>query len=226
MPRVARVVIPGFPHHIIQRGNRRQKVFFQDEDKAFYLKLLKFHSRKEGIAIWVYCLMDNHVHFIAVPEREDSLARGIGELHRKYTNIINIRHNWKGFLWQGRFISYPLDDRYVYTAVRYIEQNPIKAGLVQKPEDYSWSSARSHVFKEEDDLLSDFPLLSEIPDWSSYLREPVTEEDRRLLLQHEKCGRPLGSKDFLRKIERITGRPVIKRKPGRPRKKAGEKNRK
>ena len=153
--------------------------------------------------------MDNHL--IAVPKREDSFARGIGETHRKYTNLINIQHNWKGFLWQGRFLSYPMDDRYVYTAVRYIEQNPVRAGLVKKPEDYLWSSARAHVLKVRDDLLSDFPLLSEIPDWSSYLRETVTEDDRRLFLQHERCGRPLGSEDFMRKIEHITGRPIIKK---------------
>ena len=119
-----------------------------------------------------------------------------------------------------------MDDRYVYTAVRYIEQNPVRAGLVKKPEDYLWSSARAHVLKVRDDLLSDFPLLSEIPDWSSYLRETVTEDDRRLFLQHERCGRPLGSEDFMRKIEHITGRPIIKRKPGRPRRETGEKNRK
>ncbi len=219
MPRFARVVIPNCPHHIIHRGNRRQNVFFCDNDKKLYLDLLKYNCRKQSINIWVYCLMDNHVHLIAVPQRPDSLAKGIGETHRKYTTVINIRHNWKGFLWQGRFISYPMDERYLYTAVRYIEQNPVRAGLVERAESYPWSSARTHVLKIQDDLLTDFYLLLEIGDWAAFLEETVTEENRRLFQAHERCGRPLGSKDFIRRLEQITGRVLIRREPGRPRNK-------
>ena len=219
MPRFSRVVIPDCPHHIIQRGNRRQKVFFCDNDKRLYLDLLKYNCPKEGINIWAYCLMDNHVHLIAVPGRPDSLARGIGETHRKYTTTINIRHNWKGSLWQGRFSSYPMEEQYLYTAVRYVERNPVRARLVKKAENYPWSSARAHVFKIQDDLLTDFHLLIEIEDWASYLREAVTEENRRLFQQHERCGRPLGSESFIRKMEQVTGRVLLRRKPGRPRKK-------
>jgi putative transposase len=219
MPRFARIVIPDCPHHIIQRGNHRQKVFFCDNDKKLYLDLLKYNCLKEKIDIWVYCLMDNHVHFIAVPRRSDSLARGIGETHRKYTTMINIRSNWKGFLWQGRFLSYPMDEQYLYNAVRYIEQNPVRAGLVKRPENYPWSSARAHVLKIQNDLLTDFYLLFEIEDWASYLRETVSEKNRRLFQQHERCGRPLGSESFIRKLEKITGRVLVRKKPGRPRKK-------
>ena len=111
MARFARVVVPGCPHHLIQRGNRRQRVFFSDEDKAFYLTLLGRQAERCGISVWAFCLMENHVHVIAVPEAKDSFARGFGEVQRRYTLVINTRENWKGFLWQGRFISYPLDER-------------------------------------------------------------------------------------------------------------------
>ncbi|MBD3415375.1 MAG: transposase [Candidatus Aminicenantes bacterium] len=219
MGRIARVVIPGCPHHIIQRGNRRQTVFFQDNDKKFYLHLLNYHIKKENVAVWCYCLMNNHVHFIAVPPKPTSLAKAVGELHRKYTTTINIRNDWKGYLWQGRFLSYPMDDDHVYHAVRYIERNPVRAGLVNNAGDYSWSSAKAHINKEHDKLISDFYLLSDIKDWRSYLQQKETQEDQILIRKHAKSGRPLGSKKFIRKAEKITGRRLMKRKPGRQPKK-------
>jgi putative transposase len=222
MPKISRVVIPHCPHHITQRGNRRQKVFFSEGDKKLYLKLLKVNCLKQGIKIWAYCLMDNHVHFIGVPQRPDSLAKGIGETHRKYTTVINIRHNWKGFLWQGRFESYPMDEKYLYSAVRYVEQNPVKARIVKKAEEYLWSSARAHVLKHKDDLLEDFYLLHDIEDWAAYLSVRVSEEDYRLFQQHERTGRPLGSEEFIRKLEQITGRVLIEQKAGRPKKESGK----
>ena len=154
MARIARVVVPHYPHHIIQRGNRRQNVFFSDHDKDAYICLLYEQIKKWNILIWAYCLMDNHVHLIALPKDENSLARAIGETHRKYTKMINFRKGWKGYLWQGRFISYPMDEQYLYAAVRYIEINPVRSGLVEKAEDYPWSSAKAHILKKEDKLLS------------------------------------------------------------------------
>jgi len=217
MPRFARVVIPHCPHHIIQRGNRRQKVFFCGNDKKLYLDLLKYNCGKQGIDIWAYCLMDNHIHLIAVPQRHDSLAKGIGETHRKYTTVINIRHNWRGFLWQGRFISYPMDEQYLFSAVRYVERNPVRARLVERAESYPWSSARTRVYKIQNDFLIDYYLLHDIEDWAEYLTEEVAEEDRRLFQEHSRTGRPLGSIDFIRRLEQITGRVLIKKKQGRPR---------
>lgn len=214
MARIARVVIPDCPHHIIQRGNRRQKVFFSDRDKRSYIDFLCKHAIKAGVTFWAYCLMDNHVHLIAIPEKEDSLARGIGEAHRDYTRMINFREGWSGYLWQGRFISYPLSEQYLYAAVRYVERNPVRAGLVKKAEDYPWSSARAHVFKEKDVLLADNFMVSEIQDWSSYLRENDSETDRNLFKKHIRTSRPLGDEKFLTKLEEITGRVLRKRKPG------------
>jgi putative transposase len=169
------------------------------------------------MAIWVYCLMNNHVHIIAVPETEDALAKGIGEVQRKYALTINMRNDWRGHLWQTRFSSYPMDEVHLYFAARYIEQNPVRAKLVKEAEDYRWSSARAHVLKLKDELLSDFDLASSIPDWGAYLREKTCETYIDLLKIHEKSGRPLGSEEFLDELEKRTGRRLKKEKPGRKR---------
>ena len=217
MARLPRIVVPGCPHHVINRGNRRQIVFFSDADKAYFYELLKRESAKAKMAIWVYCLMNNHVHIIAVPETEDALAKGIGEVQRKYALTINMRNDWRGHLWQTRFSSYPMDEVHLYFAARYIEQNPVRAKLVKEAEDYRWSSARAHVLKLKDDLLSDFDLASSIPDWGAYLREKTCETYIDLLKTHEKSGRPLGSEEFLDELEKRTGRRLKKEKPGRKR---------
>jgi putative transposase len=222
MPRIARVVIPGCPHHIIQRGNRRLKVFFSEADKATYLTLLRRQIDKHGLRIWAYCLMDNHVHMVVVPNTKDGLAKAISETHRKYTCLINIREDWKGYLWQGRFISYPLDDGYCYSVIRYIERNPVRAGIVAKAEDYRWSSASPHVEKTVDRLLSPCPLEPTIGDWPSYLRQLDREEDIRVIGMHEHTGRPLGSDDFIRKLEQLTGRILVPLRRGRKKNRKSE----
>ena len=219
MARLPRIVVPGCPHHVINRGNRRQIVFFSDTDKKYFYELLKRETAKAKISIWTYCFMDNHVHLIAVPETVTALARGIGETQRKYTLTVNIRNDWKGHLWQSRFSSYPLDEENLFRATRYIERNPVKAGIVHNAEDYYWSSARAHVFGVKDEILSDFDLTSVIPDWASYLKEETSESDIALFRYHAKSGRPLGNDRFLDELERRTGRSLRKRKPGRKKQK-------
>lgn len=153
MARMARVVIPGIPHHITQRGNRRLETFFAESDYREYLYLMAEWCNRCKVQIRSYCLMPNHVHLIAVPESEDGLHRAIGEAHRRYTRYINFQKEWKGHLWQGRFASFPMDEHYLIATARYIELNPVKAGLVKKPEEYRWSSARAHL-QGEDEFLS------------------------------------------------------------------------
>jgi putative transposase len=187
-------------------------------DKKSYYILLKRSADKVGIEIWAYCFMDNHVHLVAVPKTENALAKGIGEAERKYALSINIRNDWKGHLWQARFNSYPMDEKHLYAAVRYVERNPVRAGLVTRAEDYYWSSAKAHVFKKRDELLSDFDLISSIPDWASFLREETNDVDIELIRSHSKTGRPLGDDKFIKDLERITGRCLRKRKPGRKKK--------
>jgi len=213
MSRIARVVVPGCPHHIVQRGNRRQAVFFCDQDKATYLELFSTHAREAGVDVWAYCLMDNHVHFVAVPHDRASLARGIGVVHKKYTRLIHFRKGWRGYLWQGRFFSVPLSDQYLYRAVRYVERNPVRAKLVQSAQDYQWSSARAHVFNTKDPLLPENLLNLGIDNWAAYLAEDDAK-DREIIARHTSTGRPLGDDDFISRIEKLTGRILRKQKPG------------
>ena len=145
MARIARVVAEHYPHHITQRGNRRQDTFFCDDDYRYYIQLMAEWCGKCGVTIWAYCLMPNHVHLIAVPESEDGLRRALGEAHRRYTRHINFREKWKGHLWQGRFASFLMDEEYLLAAARYIELNPVRTGLVSIPEEYPWSSAKAHI---------------------------------------------------------------------------------
>jgi len=200
MPRAARIVYPGVPHHITQRGNRRQLVFFSDEDKALYLRLLSRWSEKAGLAIWAYCLMDNNVHQVAVPKKRDSLSVALGETHKAYTKIINEREGWRGFLWQGRFSSFPMDEPYLYRAMRYDELNPVRAGLVEDPADYRWSSARARVFGEPDPMIGRNPLGITGREWAAYLKEGLVESETSLFRDHNAKLTPLGNEDFLRKI--------------------------
>ncbi|MCX8159865.1 MAG: transposase [Candidatus Saccharicenans sp.] len=205
MPRIARIIVPNVPHHIVQRGNRNQQVFFSDEDKKHYLKILGFNCSKEKVKIWCYCLMNNHVHLIVVPESAEGLIKAISETHRRYTWIINARNNWKGYLWQGRFRSYPMDEAYLYACTKYVERNPVRAGLARRAEQYRWSSARAHVFGYNDPLLSPMPLTSQIKDWRSYLQGEDKEEDLERLRKNQANGYPLGSDDFIEAIEKTTG---------------------
>jgi putative transposase len=173
---------------------------------------------KFGVEIWAYCLMPNHVHLIAVPESEDGLRRAIGEAHRRYTRQVNFREQWKGHLWQGRFASFLMDENYLLAATRYIEHNPVKSGLVKRPEEYSWSSARAHLTGQDDDLVTVKPLLKMVDDWHKFLSSPSTEEENALIRRHEQTGRPLGSAKFIHRLENKLSRTLIPQKGGRPKK--------
>ena len=173
---------------------------------------------KCGVEIWAYCLMPNHVHLIAVPESEDGLRRAIGESHRRYTRQINFREQWKGHLWQGRFASFLMDENYLLAATRYIELNPVKAGLVKSPEKYLWSSAKAHITGNDDDLVTVKPLLKIVEDWRKFLSSGSNDEEELLLRRHEQTGRPLGSKRFISRLENNLSRVLTPKKGGRPKK--------
>jgi putative transposase len=214
MARLTRVVIPGMPHHITQRGNRRQPTFFRDEDYAAYLELMSHWCAERDVAIWAYCLMPNHVHLIAVPKTEDGLRLAIGEAHRRYTRMINFREGWRGHLWQGRFASFVLDEPYLLAAARYIELNPVRARLVTAPTEYRWSSAKAHLKGKDDILVKVSPLLKMVGSWRRLLTSAVSEEDLKLFRQHECTGRVLGDDAFQKRLEKKLGRVLRRQKPG------------
>lgn len=211
MVRLARVVVPELPHHIIHRGNRRQNVFFSDKDRESYLEILGLQAKLFALEVWAYCLMDNHVHLIVVPKDEESLSQAIGETHKLYTRMINFREGWRGSLWEGRFKSTIMDESYLYAAVRYVERNPVRAKVVKKAGEYPWSSARFRVKKEANALLSDFYLLDEIEDWAKYLTNEEDEDQLKRIRSQSLSGRPLGDTIFLLKLQEKTGRALLKR---------------
>ncbi len=215
MARIARVVAPGLPHLVTQRGNRDQQTFFTEDDYQAYLALVAEWSSYHGVQVWSYCLMPNHVHLIMVPLTDDGLRRPLGEAHRRYTRRVNLREGWRGHLWQGRFASYPLDDHHLLSAAKYVELSPVAAGMVKKPERYPWSSAGAHLRGRDDLLVKVAPLLKLVPNWRKYLSEGLTEDETRLLRRHERTGRPLGSVKFLKGLEKRLGRVLRPQKRGR-----------
>lgn len=218
MARLARVVLPGYPHHITQRGNRRQDVFFQESDYHYYLKQLKINCDKQGVDIWAYCLMTNHVHLIVNPQEEGALAKAIGETHRFYTKMVNEREQWSGYLWQGRFASFPMDESYLLRAAAYVELNPVVAGMVKNAWDYPYSSVHAHLKgKDELGIINPNYLLNLVDDWKLYLE--LSKNDKVEELQkHARTGRPLGKDGFVQTAEKLVDRVLAKAKPGPKRK--------
>ena len=216
MSRIARVVVPGYPHHITQRGNRRQQTFFSDGDYRAYIRFLAKEKKRAEAEIWGYCLMPNHTHVVVVPKRPDSLAALFKEAHRKYTRRINSRMRWSGHLWQERFHSFPMDELHTFNAVRYAELNPVRARICQTAEEWPWSSVHAHMRKEDDLLVRVEPMLERVDDWEAYLGEGIPESVLKRIRHHGRTGRPVGSEDFIRTLERKTGRSLRKRKPGPP----------
>ncbi len=220
MPRIGRIVIPGVPHHVTQRGNRGEDVFFCDDDRLRYLELLVQYSAMHALAIHAYCLMTNHLHLIVVPRNPDSLAAALKPVHLRYAQELNRRSATSGYVWGGRFFSCPLDRQHFWSAVRYVERNPVRARIVRKAQRYRWSSAPAHCGLRKDALLSRrLEKAAHVGDWSAWLREA---EDPKQLEQLRACtrtGRPAGNAKFVKKLERACGR-ILRPKPrGRPRKK-------
>ncbi len=215
MPRMARVVAPGYPHHVTQRGNRRQRVFFRDTDYSNYLSIMRNATIRSGVSIWAYCLMPNHCHWIVVPDHPDGLRQLFADGHRRYTSMINRREAWRGHLWQERFHSFVMDEAHLIAAVRYVELNPVRAGLCQSAAEWQWSSARAHLDGSADGIVSLEPMSERIRDWQAYLNVDDTNEDIERLRAHARTGRPLGSDIFIDALEQSTGRQLRKRKPGR-----------
>ncbi len=202
------------PHHVTQRGNRRQPVFFSDADYQAYLGLLAEGCREAEVAVWAYCLMPNHVHLILVPSTPDGLRAALGETHRRYTRMVNFREDWRGYLWQGRFASFAMDEAYLLACARYVELNPVRAGLVAHPGDWRWSSAAAHFAGRGDALVEAAPLSERVGDWAEFLAGGLDPGLQASIQAGERTGRPLGSVGFVAGLEARLGRKLAKQKPG------------
>ena len=214
MARLARVIAPGLPHHVTQRGNRREPIFFEGGDQEVYRDLLAEQAVKRGVEVWAYCLMPNHVHLILTPRDETGLGLAVGEAHRRYTNFINARGRWTGHLFQSRFASVVMDEAHLIAAARYVPMNPVRARLVATPEAWPWSSARAHLGAQDDSLVRTRPLLDRIGDFAAFLAEAEEPTASAALRSAETTGRPLGNEAFIRGLEQILGRKLARGRPG------------
>ncbi|MBV1915973.1 MAG: transposase [Pseudomonadales bacterium] len=219
MPRLARTVFPDIPHHITQRGNRREDVFFTDDDRLAYLEWLRFYCKKYDVSVLAYCLMTNHLHLVLTPHSEDGLQLVLKPLHMRYSQHVNKIKGWKGHLWQGRFFSSPLDEAYTWSTIRYVERNPVDAGVIVKAEDYRWSSAAAHCG------LTENPMLSTLPDsmkgisqdhWSEWLALPEKQDVAEVIRRNVEKGLPCGNDDFIDTLEKISKRALRYKPLGRP----------
>ena len=209
----------GLAHHITQRGNQRQPVFHQNEDRRVYLALMMENAARYGTRLVGYCLMSNHVHLIAIPEREDSLAKTMGRIHADYARWLHIRQRQTGHLWQNRFYSCPLDAGHCWAALRYVERNPVRAGMVERPWDWTWSSAAAHVAAVDPTGLLDLQEWQTCwtgPLWRKALEEGTGEAQlaERIRLS-TRSGRPMGTGDFTAALERLLDRRLSPAKRGR-----------
>lgn len=205
MPRNARVVAPGIPYHITQRGTNRERVFFRIADRKLYLQLIRENLAEAGVRILAYCLMTNHVHFIAVPEREDSLAILFGRAHGRYSQALNIRRGRCGHLWQARFHSCPLSPAHLEVGLRYVEANPCRARMVERPEQYRWSSAAAHLLGERDRTgVLDLQYWQRAGGAQTWTELHARSENLNEIIELRQCtyaGRPFGAKDFIEEME-------------------------
>ena len=216
MARFPRIVVPGVPHHVTQRGARRMQVFFSEDDYHCYTKLLARQARRHSLDVWTYCLMPNHVHLIVVPSSEQGLARPLGEAHDRYALQVNHRHRWTCHLWQERFASFPMDEPHLMAAIRYVLLNPVRAGLVRTATDWLHSSARAQILGEADALVNCAPGAEPIAEWNLYLGQAErASEETEALRRHGRIGRLLGYESFIDRLERTTGRRLRPRKVGR-----------
>ena len=219
MPRLARSVFPDVPHHITQRGNRREDVFFTDDDRLIYLEWLQLYCEKNDVSVLGYCLMNNHVHLVLTPHSEEGLQKALKPLHMRYSQHINKIKGWTGHLWQGRFFSSPLDDAYTLSTIRYVERNPVQAGMVIQAEDYRWSSAAAHCGLKAESLLATLPnSMNGVSkeDWSGWLTSPESKEVTDIIQRNIEKGLPCGNDNFIDRLERVAKRALRYKPQGRP----------
>jgi putative transposase len=222
MPRIARIVAVGLPHHITQRGNYRQNVFLDEDDKRRYLYWIQEYSDRYSLSVLAYCLMQNHVHFIAIPNKEDSLSKTFNTAHMRYSQYFNKKIKTKGHLWQGRFYSCVLDEPHLLMAAKYIERNPVRAKIVKKPWQWNWSSALGHIDGvDQKEALAGldnlFKIIDMTPDsWREYIDSKEEETISDNIRKYTLTGRPLGTIEFIERLEKKFGRKLLALPRGRP----------
>ena len=220
MSRVARIIIKGLPHHVTQRGNYQQVIFSNRQDRSRYLALIQKYAREFKTEILAYCLMLNHVHFVAIPHEKECFSKTFSVAHMRYSHYYNAKQKTKGHLWQGRFYSCVLDEHHTLAAIRYIERNPVRARLVDKPWEWEWSSAATHTYgKKSAIILYDISKIIglEHKDWQGFLDNCEPPGSIKEIKACTRGGRPFGSERFIAELEKKLQMRLSPSRRGRPR---------
>ncbi len=214
MTRIARIVLPGVPHHVTQRGNRRERIFFGADDYGLYRDWLAESCRKFGVEVWAYCQMPNHVHLILTASDASGFGLALSRAHRLYAGFVNARARRTGHLFQGRFGSVPMDEDHLVAAVRYVALNPVRARLAARAEDWPHSSVRAHLQGEDDGLVKVRPILNRVARFADLMETDADDPAFMALRRSELIGRPLGSETFIHDAEALLGRSLAPGKRG------------
>ncbi len=216
MPRSRRIVVPGLPHHITQRGNRRMNVFLDVADRRVFLRILREVSLLYSLQHYSYSLMTNHFHLISSPEEAPSLSLTIRDVLGPDAAYFNHKYGFSGRLWRGRFYSTVLDETHFWAALRHVERNPVRAGMVIRAEEYEWSAAATHCSLKHDRLLTALPGIPDfIGDWSTWIAGEDDLQEIKIIRRTTKTGRPCGSSGFVEELEGILGVKLRAHKPDR-----------
>jgi putative transposase len=225
MARLARLTLPGYPHHVIQRGNNRQAIFATVADRQLMLDLLMENARKFGVAIHAYVLMDNHFHLLATPQTADGLPQMMQAVGRRYVRYFNDSQNRSGTLWEGRYKSTVIEtERYLLACMVYIDLNPVRASMVEQAREYPWSSHAHYTGLRVDPLVSPHPMVWELGNtpfareaaYSELVQAGIPQGQQLALTDSALCGWALGSSAFVENLQKLTARRVTKGLPGRP----------
>ena len=227
MARLPRLTLAGEVHHVILRGNNRQPVFLDGDDRSAFLLLLAEHAKREKVQVHAYVLMDNHLHLLMTPEQDSSMAKCMQGVGRSYVRRFNQKHGRTGTLWEGRYRSTVLEaQRYVLLCMVYMDLNPVRAGLVHAPEAYAWSSHGHYIGLRNDKWLTPHPLVWSLGNtpfareaaYADLVRHGLTQKQHQDLSDSALKGWVLGGPAFLARVAEMAGRRVEKKRPGRPRK--------
>lgn len=225
MARLPRLTVPGYPHHVIQRGNNRQATFYDDNDRVMLLGLLNEHAKREKVAIHSYVMMSNHIHLLATPSLTAGLPRMMQAVGRRYVQYFNQRHRRSGTLWEGRYKSTLIQtDRYLLACMVYIDLNPVRAGMVGKAGDYRWSSHGHYVGLRHEPLLTPHSLYWQLGNtpferearYAELIAQGVSAEQQQALTESALKGWALGTSDFVAELQKHTKRRAVPERAGRP----------
>jgi len=214
MARLARAVVPGAPHHVLQRGNPGQRIFAGDQDYKDYLALVAEGCAAAKVKVLAYCLLPKQVQLILVPNSPKALRQALGEAHRRFTRAVNLRRSRDGGLFRGRFASFPMDTASLPMCARYVETAPVRAKAASKAKDWKWSSAAAHLKGKNDGFVEVKPLLDEVKDWKTALAAPFTAAELKAISASEHTGRPFGAPAFMKSLEKKLGRTLARQRPG------------